>query len=480
MATKIASLYAEISGDTSKLQSSLGQAKTGLKGFGGQLNDVVKQMTGFNLGSLTIAGGLLTVGKFLIDTTKETQAYNLAMVDTARIMGTTTEEASRLVQVGDDVRLSQDQIRTAMVYAAKNGIEPNIAGLAKLADQYLALAPGMERDQLLLKSFGRSGADMGKLLEKGGDGIRSMSDAIDKNLIVTEEAGRASKRYYDQVDRLNDSWKATKMTIGNGVIPTMANLLEAINRAGYSVGGFKTIIEYSKVKLEQHAIASGYAAEEAGFLANILNNQLTPATGTARDAILSEIDALQLSAEKIIWNAALVSDLSDDALKDLAKSLGIVSEKSISASDAMTTLNDMYRSGKITIKEYSDMVKGLNQQLKNLEDKNGISVQMFVDVWYRQHGGVGGTPVVPSGQTNSSFQSSGPPGTTATPHATGASFTVPAGYQGDNYPILAKTGERVDIKPAGQPEAGMNELLAAIRALPSQISRSVRDAVLTA
>ncbi len=56
-----------------------------------------------------------------------------------------------------------------MKLAAKDGIEPSIENLAKLSDEYLALAPGMERTQFLMDRFGRSGDEMGKLLEKGRD-----------------------------------------------------------------------------------------------------------------------------------------------------------------------------------------------------------------------------------------------------------------------------------------------------------------------
>lgn len=126
----------------------------------------------------------------------------------ARSMGTTTEEASKLKEVADDVGISVDSLKTSMKLALKDGFEPNIDGLARMSDEYLKLAPGTERMQYLLDRFGKSGEEMGKLLEKGGDSIRSMADAMDEGLIVTEEAYQQAREYQVAVDGLKDSWDA--------------------------------------------------------------------------------------------------------------------------------------------------------------------------------------------------------------------------------------------------------------------------------
>jgi hypothetical protein len=472
VATKVASVFAEIGADTSGLVKGVQNAMRNLKDLGKYFQDLTGVSAKAALGFAAAGAAIYQVGKFVNDSVKEAHTYNLAMVDMARIMGTTTEEASKLVQVGDDLRVSQESIATALKFAAKNGIEPTIAGLAKASDQYNSFSTQTEKAAWASQNFGRNWDQIAKVLEVGGTKLKEMSNAIEDGLIVTEESARASTRYFQQVDRLTDSWTAFKMEVGKGVIPTLANLMEAINRAGYSVGGYKTLIEYSKVKLEQHAIASGYAAEETGFLANAINSVAVPAITSEYDALVLASGATSKLTTEFIFNKAAAALDAKSALQ-LAIQMGVLDENSIAASQAISSATDMLNAGKITAKEYTDMVKGINQQLKLLEGKNGLTVQMYVDVWYRSHG------VVPSGQTNSTYQASGNTGTTAVPRATGANFTVPAGYQGDNYPILAKTGERVNIKPAGQPEVGMNELLAAIKRLPSQIGVSVRDAVLT-
>src|SRR3990172_64493 len=136
---------------------------------------------------------VVRVGQAIWDETGKKYVENAVLVgNMARALGTTTEEASRLKEVADDVGIGMDSLRSAMTLALKDGFEPNIDGLARMSDEYLKLEVGTERMQFLIDRFGslhgKSAEEMGKLLEKGGDSIRNMSAAIEDGLIVTEKA----------------------------------------------------------------------------------------------------------------------------------------------------------------------------------------------------------------------------------------------------------------------------------------------------
>lgn len=132
----------------------------------------------------------------------------IAVGDMARALGVSTEEASRLKKMGDDVGMTLESMTTAMKLAQKNGIEPDIKGIAALSDKYLALNPGVERSQFLLDNFGRSGMEMGKLLDKGSASILALAAATDKNLLVTAKAYEEAQRYKIATNELGDSWNA--------------------------------------------------------------------------------------------------------------------------------------------------------------------------------------------------------------------------------------------------------------------------------
>ena len=52
-------------------------------------------------------------------------------------------------------------------------------------DEYKKLAPGVERAQFLLKNFGKSGLEMGKIMDMGGDAILKANDAVEEKLELT-------------------------------------------------------------------------------------------------------------------------------------------------------------------------------------------------------------------------------------------------------------------------------------------------------
>lgn len=563
MATKIASLYAEISGDTSKLNKSLSDSKTGLSKFA----DAFQKTTGLSLGAAgawgLAASAAKKLGDFIVQSVKETQEYNLAMVDMARKMGTTTEEASRLVQVGDDVRLSQEQISTAMNFAIRNGVEPTIEGLARLADQYNSLGSATERGQFLLHYFGRSGMEMGKLMELGGAGIRDASMAINDNLVVTEKAAKASKEYYQNVDALNDSMLGIKMTIGNELIPVLSDVIPYLTwfvENADIIGGISLLGNAATMgaglKMLEHGIrrlaevtddaagATNTYTGETGFLKNAME-QTTPTTEDLADATqelassasqaalalgseyanalkMSNIklgmgngtgmgtqfeDAadqlkylqsggmeVQATSNLIMENAGILLDAGYDVNKMLYN-MAIADAQSVAkmGGDWKTLAKNIQDQWGGTFKDIKGKIFGAQVDLRGL----GGHANFIIDIWKIIHevnekpssgfynttaeltaaGIVLGVAGAGSSQNAGKDNSQGDVGYG---HATGGSFDVPSGHPTDSFPILAKTGEHVEVTAAGEPQEGIPELIAAIREMPRYIARSVRDAVLQA
>lgn len=204
----------------SKIDSSLGGMKSQLSTFGVAVGSMVGNLAANAVSS--IAGSVMGALKNSFQGYME---YANQVRDTSRSLGVGAEEASRLIQVADDVTISYQTLATSMKLAQKQGIDPSIEGLAKLADQYLALAPGVERTQFLLDAFGKSGAEMGKLMEQGGDGIRSMSEAIDENMILTQEALDTQREYEIAVDDLSDAWTGLTYKVMPPLIKGMGDVL---------------------------------------------------------------------------------------------------------------------------------------------------------------------------------------------------------------------------------------------------------------
>lgn len=148
----------------------------------------------------------------------------------SRTIGASAEESSKLIQAADDVGISYNTLQTAMESAIRKGVEPSIDGIASLSEEYNSIADPIARTKFLMDNFGRAGADLAPLMEKGAEGIREMGQAAEEaGLIMDEKAVVAARNYEIAMDDLGDTANATKITIGNQLIPPLTSFLQIIN-----------------------------------------------------------------------------------------------------------------------------------------------------------------------------------------------------------------------------------------------------------
>ena len=281
MAEKVASLYAEISADTSKLQTGLGTVRSEMKtttDAAGKLKDGLSSVSGLKFTELASVVGLAkqafqAAKKVVEETVGEFTTYAKTVEDMARVTGSSAEEVSRLIQVSDDLQISTASLEQAMAGAVRKGIDPSVDSIASLADEYLALAPGLDRSQFLVEKFGRSGLEMAKLMEQGGDKIREMGAAVDDSLIITDEAIAANQEYYAAMDNLNDIIQGVKLEIGSKLVPALTDAATAIellfhwqDKLNKISADATTNAEQTATSYKDYAIQAIAAAAAAGQL----------------------------------------------------------------------------------------------------------------------------------------------------------------------------------------------------------------------
>jgi hypothetical protein len=264
MSQVVASLIAKIGADTSEF----------VKGS----NSVLSGM-----GKLALSGAAVTAAFKLVEqgfkeTVTVAQAYDQSVRDLMLSTGGSAEATSRLIQVVDDAGVSYDTLKTAMKFAVKNGIEPSTESLMKLSDQYLALAPGVERGQFLLERFGKSGLNMARVMELGSSAIEQMNGSIEAGLVLTEENIKASEEYRLNLDTLADSVESVKIGIGNGLIPALNDAALVINANIKGAGLLSRAWGSIPGIMEDNASASDRAAAMLNLIsdgaAEIINSNL--------------------------------------------------------------------------------------------------------------------------------------------------------------------------------------------------------------
>lgn len=217
--------------DAKKVESSLDKIASHTKTAGTTTSSAMKgaslSITDLRSAYMIAADAARVAGAVWKETGQKFVDYATEVKNMSRSLGASAEETSRLIQVADDVELSYSSLTVAMKEAQKDGVQPNIAGLAKLADQYVAIQDPAKKTKFLLDTFGKSGLEMGKLMEKGGEGIRSMSAAIDDSMIMTEDGIKAADDYKSAVDGLGDTWDAFTYSVAPPLVKATTTVIES-------------------------------------------------------------------------------------------------------------------------------------------------------------------------------------------------------------------------------------------------------------
>ena len=216
-----------------------------------EIDVIAKDMTSGAMnsvrGSLTELNSAIMIGEKVLGyltkayekTVGAAQTYDQQVYELMLKTGGTADETSRLIQVIDDTGIEYSVLETAMKFAVKNGIDPNIESLAELSDEYIALKNPVEQGQLLMKKFGRSGLEMVRAMDLGGDALRRMAGDMEGGLILTEENVKASEDYRIAIDTLQDAYKGLAISAGNDLIPALVDISNAMIKNIDDYGNFK-------------------------------------------------------------------------------------------------------------------------------------------------------------------------------------------------------------------------------------------------
>ena len=387
--------------------SALQAVQQSLKNIGGTAGAV-------GLAAVTMGAAIVTA---MTKAASAAQTYDQRIKELMLRTGGTAEETSRLVQTVDDAGISYETLSTAMRFAVKNGIEPNIKGLAALSDQYKALDSPIERGQFLLDKFGRSGMDMARAMELGGDALLQMSESMAGGLILTEANIAASESYRKTLDNLDDTAQGLEMSLGNKVIPVYDDLLKIvtanINAVDEFSGTFRDLDNIMKLVppgADRAAAAINLIADAA---ARALNSNLpsfmrdtASAVSNSTDKYIAMAQAMQSTneivdtmepnyqqmisltqqlegatvqaANSISYNM-LMAKLSVDGLtqaeyelgQQAGVSMGIFSQKTADTASKINYMTDMVIKGKLNV----ELLRAAIESLRDRDISINVAIQ---------------------------------------------------------------------------------------------------------
>jgi hypothetical protein len=423
-----------------RFRAQTDQAISGIKGVEKSAQSLLERIKGATRGFQDIQAALNmgmrafnSVKRVVDELTSSFVDYGMQVADLSRATGASAEETSKLIQAADDAFVSYESLTVAMKRAIQQGIDPSLEGMMKLSDEYLAIEDPIKRSQFLIETFGRSGLEMGKLLEKGSDAIREMGDEAERvGLVLGQDDVEAARLFKEQLDQLNDQVEAVKINMGRGLVKAASDVLYSFDQLtggmsqdllpivkehqqdmlalGVSYEEYRAEMERTISVVEGSGIAAFTDQQKAALLLNeelfnsaqavgkldrfygdLINSsddyvRSLWASNTAIGAVdegfgglITEADILtasmkDLTVEMLYQNAA--AGLDARASLELARSLGLVDEGTYAALNAQAELRRELEAGELTIDQYIEKTGDLAYALNLLD---GTSANVYVN-----------------------------------------------------------------------------------------------------
>jgi hypothetical protein len=423
MSTKIATLYAEITADTSKLETGLKNTKTGLSGIA----------TGF--AAAGAAAAMLTTAYFAVSkavdmTVGEFVKQANAVRTLTQINGQNAQSNSRLIETLDDYKVSTEEAIVAQRKLSTQRETLDIPTLGKLSDAYLKLNSGAERQAFLTANFGRNSAGWAEVMTQGSKAITDRAAAVEKGLILDQRQLDLARKLEFQQDAVNDSAKAAKIAIGEILTPALIALNNQTVRA---VAGWQELIYYfelskraanadqikrytadiANLRAEQTQLVCQYRL--SGMSAEEFNGRMA----TLNDQITGEEKSLQ-KLNPVVGDYQKQTDAASDATDGLSQSMALTEQQNALLSWGL---------GELTKSEYDAMLKGYALRDAIMAIMNTPSEKIFTMIMNTSYNQVGGAGAVSLAQNFTSLPSD------VQSHMTGTTPTqyVPVSNKGHGY-----------------------------------------------
>ncbi len=423
-------------------------------------------------------------------------------------LGTQAEETSALIQVADDYKISQNELRTALEMAVQRGYRPTIENLATLADELQGMSNPLDRAAKMSELFGRNWTTLLPMLSEGGQAIRdAAAEAEDLGLVLGEDNVQAARNLEKAWDNLEDRAEGLRLKIGEGLIPVLSDAVELSNSAFFAFGsgydemvrklmgadlpeefkdtflsgsdpfeGFResliAVAEVEEDTAEETRLATE-ALEEQKLQSILLSQALSGRLQAAMDKLVesedklaelrpwqktaiadatAEVDKQKAAVDKVvasmIYQLAVQGMSTEEALK-LGNALGLVSDADLAISLAVIEATKAVEDMNLTEEQRLEVMKRIRENWEAITNKTITITQIINGVMTGSNSGM-----MPGWTFDSSGRPISPTGQVGG-YAQGGSFEVMGKRGVDQQPVffMASPGETVTVTPEGQQTA---------------------------
>lgn len=297
-----------------------------------------------------------------------------------QVSGLSAEEASRLIQITDDFKVSQEELMKVM---QKNGdvYDYSTAGLAQMSDSYLALTDANEKADFMQERFGKNWGTFVELMEQGGDKIRAAGEGINEALIFDQAALDSAREYQMQVDQLSDSWMAYKVAIGQEVLPVMNTVLQGLNNQNEIQQIANQLLAEGTARNREEALSLAATAFEYGGL-----TEKSDQANAARMNGLASFYETQNAANAASTGLAGMGETAEEAsakyssLIGMMQSLNNATAEQIKLTAFQQLQNDLQKSGNELTKEEAALLQQAGVEMGIFSQQSADNAAAIVEL----------------------------------------------------------------------------------------------------
>jgi lambda family phage tail tape measure protein len=186
------------------------------------------------------------VGVSVEELSKLQYAAKLADVDAAGLQTGLVKLSKGMVEAANGTGQARNAF-AAMGIAIKNAdgsLKGNSQVLAEVADRFVTYGDGVNKTNLAVQIFGKSGAELIPLLNGGSDAIRQAGDELERfGAVITEKAAKNAEQFNDNLTRLSTVGSALGKSIANDIMPYLNQLAEEFLVARANGLGFMDMLQ---------------------------------------------------------------------------------------------------------------------------------------------------------------------------------------------------------------------------------------------
>lgn len=180
--------------------------------------------------SFALAGaalvGALAVGAAALAKSTADAAFEAGKL--AQSTGIDLEVIQKLGFAAEATGVSTDTLAVGLRHLAKTGVSDVKEGVLEIAERFHNMKDGGDKVRIAMEKFGRSGAQLIPLLNKGKEGISElMEEAEELGLVFSEEDVEASRDFKQSLHVLESTFVGIGRTIGKFVMPYATKFFKA-------------------------------------------------------------------------------------------------------------------------------------------------------------------------------------------------------------------------------------------------------------